>query len=98
MASRWDTSNRKATLPPDWPTIRARILDRDGHACTICGAPANQVDHIRAGTFGGTDEPENLASLCAQHHAWKSSIEGQMAMRQARQRTLRAVPKHPGRT
>jgi 5-methylcytosine-specific restriction protein A len=95
MAHRWDTSNRRATLPPNWPTIRQRILNRDGHACTICGAVANQVDHI---VRGAGDHDANLTSLCQQHHAWKSALEGALAMRDVRQRTLRSVPKHPGLT
>lgn len=78
----WAGSNRRQTLPPDWPATRQRILTRDGHRCTAttngqrCNAPANQVDHI---TRGAGDHDTNLAALCQPCHAAKSSAEGQAA-------------------
>lgn len=93
MAHHWHTSTRKATLPHGWDHIRARILKRDGHACTVCGHVATEVDHIVRGAGDGDD---NLTSLCRTHHAAKSSLEGHDAMRQARARITRQTPRHPG--
>jgi 5-methylcytosine-specific restriction protein A len=96
MPGQWAGSTRKFSLPPDWPAIRSRILRRDGHRCVICGAPARQVDHITPAYLGGTDDDDNLASLCDPHHAAKSSREGHDAMRAARARIQRQAPRHPG--
>lgn len=34
---------------------------------------ASEVDHIVPLSKGGTDDPENLQGLCAEHHADKSA-------------------------
>ncbi len=50
-----------------WKRARVRALNRDGHTCTRCGAPANTVHHA-----DGYDDPFNsdlLESLCASCHA-----------------------------
>ncbi len=45
---------------------RLRVLRRDQHTCTYCGAPgANHCDHIVAKVDGGGDEMENLTTSCA---------------------------------
>lgn len=58
------------------PRTRRRILARD-KACTykdprtgkICGSTYQlQVDHIYPKALGGSDEPENLRSLCRKHN------------------------------
>jgi 5-methylcytosine-specific restriction protein A len=88
---------RRSTLPPRWSTIRRAVLDRDGHRCTWlddgqrCNAPANQADHL--------DNPDdhslaNLTSLCAWHHARKSSRQGNDARRRPSER--RPPERHPG--
>lgn len=77
------TSTRRTTLPPDWPTIRLPILERDGYRCTHidangnrCTAPATDVHHI-----GDRNDHSdtNLASLCAPHHATETGREGNAA-------------------
>jgi 5-methylcytosine-specific restriction endonuclease McrA len=95
----WDTSDRKSRLPADWSTRRVRVLRRDGYRCQardslgiMCGDPANQVDHIIAGT---NDDYDNLQSLCRWHHARKSSAEG-AAARKPRPRQRREPEAHPG--
>jgi len=71
MPSQWAGSTRRARLPHDWPAIRARILERDGHSCMWvdngrrCGAPANQVDHVQR---GDNHDDLNLRALCSWHH------------------------------
>lgn len=86
----WETSRRRAELPPDWQLRRIRVLRRDGYRCQArdsrgitCGRPANQVDHIQPGR---DDTLENLQALCRWHHAHKSSAEGNAARRRPRQR------------
>ena len=45
---------------------RLRVLRRDQHTCTYCGAPgATHCDHIVAKVDGGGDEMENLTTSCA---------------------------------
>lgn len=95
----WDTSNRRAELPPDWAARRVRVLRRDSYRCqardslgAMCGALANQVDHIKPGT---DDDYDNLQSLCRWHHGRKSSAEGNAA-RRPRLTQARAAEAHPG--
>jgi len=52
-----------------WRSLRAQILARDRHRCTLCGAPATEVDHIVRVIDGGTDHPSNLRALCRDCHA-----------------------------
>jgi len=47
-----------------WRKIRARILNRDGHSCQICGQEATTVDHIVPRRIGGQDNDDNLQALC----------------------------------
>jgi Zierdtviridae HNH endonuclease len=44
------------------------VLERDGHVCVVCGAPATEVDHIEAVSVGGTDDPANLRAVCRRHN------------------------------
>lgn len=97
MSGHWAGSNRRARLPKNWPTIRARILRRDEHRCTWmtnghrCTAPATDVDHRRP---GDDHSDANLRSLCGPHHARKSAAEGGRAPhRRLRRRPAEA---HPG--
>lgn len=100
----WSSSDRRARLPRDWGTrVRPRILRRDQYQCQwpvaggICGAHANQVDHIDP---NGGDDDQNLRALCECHHRLKSSSEGGRAVRRghrrARVRTVRPPETHPG--
>ena len=96
----WETSNRKERLPADWQTRRVRVLRRDSYRCqardsigVLCGAPANQVDHI---VPGDDHSYENLQSLCRWHHDRKSSAEGHAAQRRPRARRSRDPEPHPG--
>ncbi len=57
--------------------LRYEVLRRDGHACRYCGAKAPDVDltidHVAPVALGGSDEPENLVTACADCNAGKSS-------------------------
>lgn len=98
----WDstpTSARAERLPSDWTTRRVRVLRRDSYKCQArdatgskCGAPANQVDHIK---HGDDHSYENLQALCRWHHARKSSAEG-VAARRPRPTQRRDPEGHPG--
>ena len=50
--------------------VRNFVLERDGHACTMCPSTIGLVlHHVIFYCDGGSDEPENLAALCAVCHA-----------------------------
>lgn len=99
----WSSSDRRSRLPADWDRRRVKVLKRDHFECqwrmrdgTICGAYANQCDHIDA---GDDHSLENLQALCETHHKPKSSSEGGRAA-QARRRMMnnrfKRVEDHPG--
>lgn len=50
--------------------IRPAILRRDGHRCIKCHrrGPGLHVHHIRYRSRGGTNRPENLATVCKSCH------------------------------
>lgn len=95
----WQGSTRRARLPRNWRTLRARVLRRDGYICQarfsegqLCGQPATDVDHIEP---GDDHSMANLRALCAWCHARKSATEGGTAAALTRVRTQRPVPTHP---
>lgn len=64
----WDgtTTPRKAV----WVECRVAVLERDNHQCTQCGGTVNlQVHHRRARRHRGTDQMDNLQTLCERCHA-----------------------------
>jgi HNH endonuclease len=53
------------------PSLRFRILQRDGFRCRLCGLARNdspdvrlEVDHIVPRSRGGSNDPANLQTLC----------------------------------
>lgn len=61
-----------------WKRIRKLALERDKHLCQDCRdkgriTPATQVDHVKPKAKGGTDDLDNLRSLCREHHDDKSA-------------------------
>ena len=75
----WRHGARGRTMPPGWQATRRRILTRDQHTCTQCGAPATEVDHI----VRGIEDDQNLRALCRRCHQAKTSAEGTEARRMA---------------
>lgn len=65
----------------DWEKRRLAALERDKRLCVLClqgGRPvaAQSVDHIVPKSKGGTDDLDNLQSLCRACHAAKTAREG----------------------
>lgn len=53
---------------------RARVFERDNHVCKNCGSGSDlTVDHILAVTRGGSDDLDNLQTLCATCNASKGN-------------------------
>jgi 5-methylcytosine-specific restriction endonuclease McrA len=57
-----DGRNTTAWLNQTRPTV----LDRDGHQCQHCGAPANTVHRVEHGHH--TTDPNDYVTLCARCH------------------------------
>lgn len=62
-----------------WATIREQIIVRDGMECQMChhlcigiGKGEAHVDHIIAVVDGGTDEADNLRTLCQSCHSTRT--------------------------
>ena len=63
-----------------WRKIRTATLRRDKYLCQPCAkygfvTPATEVDHIVNKAEGGTDEQDNLQSICHQCHKAKTQQE-----------------------
>lgn len=83
-------SNR--IVPPNWVSIKKRILERDQRRCYVCGGPATEVDHLVNVAAGGTHDDTNLAAICVPCHRHKTQQEA----RAARVTQKRASERHPG--
>lgn len=64
-----------------WQKLRKQVLQRDNYLCVTCKAKgriteATDVDHIVAKAHGGTDDWDNLQSLCSPCHREKTAREG----------------------
>jgi 5-methylcytosine-specific restriction endonuclease McrA len=52
-----------------WQQTRAAVRKRDGNACVVCGTEHGlSVHHIVPARQGGSDELDNLVTLCRFHH------------------------------
>lgn len=99
MSGHWQDSDRRAELPANWPELRAAVFRRDGYRCTArdrrnqrCPEVATDCDHV----IPGNDHAmTNLTSLCADHHAHKSALEGVAAREAKRTARRRPAEKHP---
>ena len=99
----WNGSTRREELPPDWDSIRRRVLRRDNHRCVWkdqygrrCNASATDVDHI---VRGDDHRESNLRSLCSWHHAKRTGADGGAAKAAARRQNnkkFRREEQHPG--
>ena len=95
-------------LPGNWQTLRREVLARDGRRCTWIeredgsrcsesGAPSNplEVDHITPRWRGGTDEVDNLRTLCQWHHKRVTAHDRPLSSG-AYQPRKRPRERHPG--
>lgn len=58
----------------EWLETRQQILERDHYRCQQCGSLDDlDVHHIKARQDGGSDDPENLTTLCRQCHVKTAS-------------------------
>lgn len=61
-----------------WRYTRAAVFQRDGYKCQMCGrliGESPQCDHIIPIAQGGTDDEDNLQTLCIECHAGKTAGE-----------------------
>ncbi|TVT77629.1 HNH endonuclease [Acinetobacter colistiniresistens] len=86
MRSNWNKRPQRAGSTTErgyghaWRKLREKVLQRDGYLCVNHYAKgeiveATDVDHIVSKEKGGTDELDNLQSLCAQCHQEKTAKE-----------------------
>ena len=64
----------------EWEVTRKRILRRDKGLCQVClkvgkFRPARQVDHRVPKFEGGTEDDDNLQSICLDCHKAKTAAE-----------------------
>lgn len=63
-----------------WRLLREKVLQRDNYLCVMCLASdrvveATDVDHIVGKENGGSDDLNNLQSLCSPCHNEKTAKE-----------------------
>jgi len=82
----WPTTSRhERGYGREWEKLRTAALQRDKHLCQPClrrhrVTPAAQVDHINPKAKGGTDDMDNLQSICGPCHDAKTlTDEGKRA-------------------
>lgn len=96
--------NYQSEFPPtlEFRVNRPRALARDHHECQVresgCLHLASEVDHIINRAEGGTDELENLQSICTSCHKKKTARESLRGRRRRRDaaRHPDSRMKHPG--
>jgi 5-methylcytosine-specific restriction endonuclease McrA len=50
--------------------LQRQVLERDGWRCQVYGSMQNlQVHHLKFRSHSGSDEEQNLITLCAECHA-----------------------------
>ena len=78
-------------LPPDdWHIVRSIVLERDGYACTYCGADKQlEGDHVVPLSRGGSNALVNLTTACRPCNLSKGSktVEEWGARERIRQRS-----------
>ena len=67
------------------PEVREAVLRRDGYRCQAherefaldlpCSYGEPHVHHRRLRSQGGTDDPENLLTLCSAHHRHAHDVD-----------------------
>ena len=71
---------------PEWQRTRRRIKNRDSWRCRRCGSPGQlEVHHVEPVAVGGTDDDDNLLTLCrachlSEHDAATDSVRAWRAL------------------
>lgn len=70
----------KINLEDFTPSQKAKILERDGYKCVICGKGKKEgvdlhIDHIKPKDLGGEATIENGQILCSQHNFIKKNLK-----------------------
>lgn len=78
-------------------TLRQKTLKKDHYTCQNCGwqdhtAKTLHTDHIKNLATGGTNNPNNLQTLCTWCHNHKTQQEAT----QGKNSWKRPKPRHPG--
>jgi 5-methylcytosine-specific restriction endonuclease McrA len=71
----WQNSTRNTKNPPGWQRTRQYILRRDNNTCQYCGNTAQEVDHIRPLSQGGSHAISNLVASCTRCNQRKNIAE-----------------------
>jgi 5-methylcytosine-specific restriction protein A len=91
------SSRHKRGYGTAWDKVRAIVLERDHHLCRPCLGnghitEAREVDHILPKFKGGTDNPDNLQSICTDCHRTKTAAESAEAQgREAPKKQRRTI-------
>lgn len=63
-------------LPAKWPWLRMHVFDRDGWQCVQCGRRGRlECDHKIPREAGGSDDMDNLQTLCRRCHIQKTKAD-----------------------
>lgn len=89
-ANRWETtrqrSGQRGSSPAEDSTGRSAwrrgLLERTGHRCLYCGAPAATIDHVHPLSRGGLSVPENCVPACLTCNGIKGDQDGMAWYRQ----------------
>ena len=67
------------------PKLRYQVMQKDGFKCVLCGKNANEdrleIDHIKPVVYGGTNELDNLRTLCSECNKGKMLLEERGSVR-----------------
>ncbi len=73
---RYRGSRHERGYDATWEATRDRILERDFHLCQVClTRTAGEVDHVVPKEAGGSDDDNNLQSICSICHDIKTGTE-----------------------
>jgi 5-methylcytosine-specific restriction endonuclease McrA len=90
--SKAERKARKARRRKIGPKKRKRVFVRDGWKCLRCGEDDKEkltLDHIVPVSRGGSDEDENLQTLCKRCNEMKGNKTGSNGMRWPPDREMR---------
>jgi 5-methylcytosine-specific restriction protein A len=75
----WVRSTRSTS--DGWSKARAAVLRRDRRRCVFCGQESKTVDHRLPTAWGGSDELDNLQTMCRDDHRVKTGEESRLGRR-----------------